>query len=148
MDQPEKHPGSPPQPSLHLRVLSDPAFLKPVRHSVEAFCTARGFDTASVEEIGLVVNEALANVTRHAYGGASDKPVEVDVEFDGTELLVKVRDWGSGRKPPAEPRHDPLTPGGVGIVCMKKLLDEFAFTPLPDGMLLTMKRSLTNGKAP
>src|SRR3712207_7212584 len=34
--------------------------------------------------------------------------------------------------------HDPLTPGGLGLVCLRQLLDEMAFTPLPDGMLLTM----------
>jgi anti-sigma regulatory factor (Ser/Thr protein kinase) len=146
MDHPDQHPGSLPA-ALYLRVLSDPAFLAPVRRSVEAFCGECGFDTTSVEEIGLVLNEAMANVTRHAYGGASDKPVEVHADFDGTSVLVKLRDWGNGRKPPTEPRHDPMTPGGVGIVCLKKLLDEFAFTPMPDGMLLTMKRSLTHGKA-
>ena len=148
MDQANEHFVSAASGSLHLRVLSDPAFLAPVRRSVEAFCAACGFDTASAGEIGLCVNEAMANVTRHAYGGAPDKPVEADADFDGTSVTVKVRDWGSGREPPTQPRHDPLTPGGVGIVCLRTLLDEFVFTKLPDGMLLTMKRSLTHGKAP
>jgi len=148
VDQADKHTGSAPPASLHLRVLSDPAFLAPVRHAVEALCAASGFDEVAVGEIGLCLNEAMANVTRHAYGGAADKPVEVDADFDGTTVLLKVRDWGCGREPPKEPRHDPLTPGGVGIVCLKTLLDEFAFTKLPDGMLLTLKRSLTHGKAP
>ena len=147
LDQPDQHRVARPD-SLQLRVLSDPAFLAPVRRSVEKFCAECGFDATSAGEIGLVLNEAMANVTRHAYGGASDKPVEVEVKFDGASLKIEVRDWGSGRKPPSEPRHDPLTPGGVGIVCLKKMLDEFEFVPMPDGMLLTMKRSLTHGKAP
>ena len=148
MEQTEAH-SAPPQISfLHLRVLSDPAFLAPVRHAMEDFCAARGFDGKSVGEIGLCVNEAMANVTRHAYGGAKDRPVEVGADFDGFTLLVKVRDWGSGRVPPADTWHDPLTPGGLGIVCLKKLLDDFTFTKLPDGMLLTLKRTLTHGKAP
>jgi anti-sigma regulatory factor (Ser/Thr protein kinase) len=146
-EQANRDSPQPPAP-IHLRVLSDATFLAPVRKSVEAFCSRCGFDTAAVGEIGLCLNEAMANITRHAYGGASDKPVEVDVDFDGAAVVVKVRDWGSGRKPPTEPQHDPLKPGGIGIVCLKTLLDGFAFTQLPDGMLLTMKRSLNHGKAP
>lgn len=148
MEQTETHSALPQASSLHLRILSDPAFLSPVRHAIEAFCAGRGFDARSAGEIGLCVNEAMANVTRHAYEGATDRPVEVDANFDGFTLLVKVRDWGPGRQPPAEARHDPLTPGGLGIVCLKKLLDEFTFTKVPDGMLLTMKRTLTDGKTP
>lgn len=133
--------------SLHLSVLSDTVYLAPVRRSIEAFCAACGFDAMAAGEIGLCVNEAMANVTRHAYAGTMDGPVDVDANFDRDTMVVKIRDWGPGQEPPTEPRHDPLTPGGVGIVCLKTLLDDFAFTKLPDGMLLTMKRTLTHGKA-
>ncbi len=148
VNQMEASAVSPANRTLFLRVLSDTAYLAPVRHSIETFCAAHGFDKAAVDDIGLCVNEAMANVTRHAYSGAMDQPVEVKADFDGSHLLLTVRDWGSGQQPPTEPRHDPLTPGGVGIVCFKKLLDGFTFTKMPDGMLLTMKRTLTHGKAP
>jgi serine/threonine-protein kinase RsbW len=139
---------APATPAMHLRVLSDTAYLAPVRHSVESFCIDHGFDVESAGEVGLCVNEAMANIFRHAYGGAKDRPVEVAAEFDGTAVSIQLRDWGIGREPPAEPKHDPLTPGGIGLVCLKKLLDGLAFTKMPDGMLLTMKRTLTHGKAP
>jgi anti-sigma regulatory factor (Ser/Thr protein kinase) len=148
---PQLQPSSvtaPAAPALHLRVLSDTGYLAPVRHSIESFCIARGFDVESAGEVGLCVNEAMANISRHAYGGAKDRPVEVAAEFDGASVTIRLRDWGIGREPPAEPKHDPLTPGGVGMVCLKKMLDGLAFTKMPDGMLLTMKRTLTHGKAP
>lgn len=140
-----QHPTSPAgsvHPSLHLRVLSNTAYLAPVRHSIESFCTASGFDAKSTGEIGLCVNEAMANIFRHAYGGAKDLPVEISAEFDGTSVSIRLRDWGTGFLPPDEPKHDPQTPGGIGMVCLKKLLDECTFTKLPDGMALNMKRSL------
>jgi anti-sigma regulatory factor (Ser/Thr protein kinase) len=93
------------------------------------------------------VNEALANVIRHAYEGADGKPIRVLVEYcaaekDGPgELRVTIRDWGNGVNPvelPAKPQ-DPLRPGGLGLVCLGKLMDDVAFAPQPDGgMLLTM----------
>ena len=146
--EPQSERSAPQRPAaMKLRVTSDPAFLAPVRRSVEHFSGQAGLDVKAAGELGLCVNEAMANVTRHAYGGATDKPVEVDVDFDGEAVRVRLRDWGHGHEPPTEPKHDPLKPGGIGLVCLKQLLDGFEFTKLPDGMRLTMKRNLNHGRA-
>ncbi|HWE03664.1 MAG TPA: ATP-binding protein [Tepidisphaeraceae bacterium] len=126
---------------LHLDITSDPACLKPVRHAVEAFCQSCGFDDKSTGEIGLVVNEAIANVTRHAYGGATDRPVQLRARYDDNVIEISLRDWGSGHDPSrCPPKKDPMVPGGLGMVCLRQLMDEMRFVPQPDGMLLTMKR--------
>ena len=55
-------------------------------------------------------------------------------------LRITIRDWGNGVNPatlPAKP-HDPLKPGGVGLVCLSRLMDDVIFAPQKDGMLLTM----------
>jgi anti-sigma regulatory factor (Ser/Thr protein kinase) len=146
--EPQTERSAPQRPAaLKLRVTSDPAFLSPVRRCVEHFCVEAGLDDKAVAELGLCVNEAMANVTRHVYDGAIDKPVEVDADFDGEAVRIRVRDWGPGREPPTEPKHDPLKPGGIGLVCLKSLLDDFEFKKLPDGMRLTMKRNLNHGRA-
>jgi len=31
-----------------------------------------------------------------------------------------------------------LSPGGIGLVCIRKLMDDVTFEQLPDGMLLKM----------
>ena len=126
---------------LHLAVNSDPASLAPVRKAVEAYAADCGYDAKTVGEIGLVVNEAMANITRHAYGGAIDKPVVVEADFEENLLRVTLRDWGSGCDPSTIPsKRDPLTPGGLGLICLRRMMDEVTFSPLPDGMLLTLKR--------
>jgi anti-sigma regulatory factor (Ser/Thr protein kinase) len=126
---------------LGLKITSDPADLAPTRRAIETFCTSCGFDEKAVGEVGLVVNEALANVMRHAYGGATDRPIRVDADFADDWLRIIIRDWGSGRDPSASPHvHDPLTPGGLGMVCLGSLMDETTFDPQPDGMVLTMRR--------
>jgi anti-sigma regulatory factor (Ser/Thr protein kinase) len=130
-------------PELRLRITSDPANLAPVRRAVEDFSAACGFREEARGQIVLCVNEALANVTRHAYGGAADRPVHLEATFSDGLLRIMIRDWGCGQVPSeCEPRHDPLRPGGVGMVCLRELMDRITFTPQPDGMLLTMERRL------
>lgn len=130
-------------PELRLRITSDPANLAPVRRAVEDFSAACGFREEARGQIVLCVNEALANVTRHAYGGAADRPVHLEATFHDGLLRITIRDWGCGHVPPdCQTRHDPLRPGGVGMVCLRELMDSITFTPQPDGMLLTMERRL------
>ena len=127
---------------IQLRFNSDPANVAPTREAVEQFCLAGGLDATATGEVGLCVNEALANVIRHAYGGATDRPIELTAKWQNNALLLSVRDWGSGVVPQPQPeeKHNPLKPGGLGLICLRKLMDEVTFAPQADGMLLTMKK--------
>ena len=58
---------------MELKVDSHPANLAPVRKAIERFATDNGFDEKSVAEVGLVVNEAMANIIRHAYPGGKER---------------------------------------------------------------------------
>jgi anti-sigma regulatory factor (Ser/Thr protein kinase) len=126
------------------RILSDPAAVAPLRRELERFCADAGFDECTVGEIGLCVNEALANVIRHAYHDRHDQPIQVVAKYDANrrELTVAIRDWGSGVNPDKLklPPDDPLKPGGLGLVCLRRLMRPLVFTQQPDGMLLTMTR--------
>jgi serine/threonine-protein kinase RsbW len=130
--------------SLEASFNSDPAHLAPVRTAIESLCTDAGFDAKATGEIGLVVNEAVANIIRHAYGSTNDKPIRVRAEITATAIEISLRDWGPGKKPArlaSKTPPDPLTPGGLGLVCMHNLMDQVLFTPQPRGMLLTMRRA-------
>ena len=128
---------------LDLTTPSDAVRIRDVRHAVESFAKVAGLSEAASDSLGLCLNEALANVIRHAYEGAPDKPIRVIAEAPAPSTVrVSVRDWGNGVDPsqmPAKPR-DPLEPGGIGLVCLKELMDEVLFTPQPDGMLLTLTK--------
>ncbi|HQY87682.1 MAG TPA: ATP-binding protein [Tepidisphaeraceae bacterium] len=125
---------------MKLSIKSDPAELAPVRKSVEAFCAENGFGEHAVGEIGLCVNEAIANIIRHAYHGEIDQPIEIEATIEADKLHVKIRDWGEGNKPNMQvtKSKDPLKPGGLGLICMGRLMDKVAFTPQSIGMLLEM----------
>jgi anti-sigma regulatory factor (Ser/Thr protein kinase) len=111
-------------------------------------------DDAACNDVGLVVNEAMANVTRHAYGGATDRPVAVTAEAlddcgcvvpggnpaAARAVRVTFRDWGTGVNPLSLPQRerDPLSPGGLGLICLRQLTDQVEFEPQPDGMRLVI----------
>ena len=131
---------STPRP-LELRIPSDPARLAEVRKAVESFARSRGLNETAAGELGLCVNEALANVIRHAYAGRTDRPVVVAASERAPGCVcVTIRDWGNGVDPSTLPRpkYDPLTPGGVGLICLQKLMDDVVYTKQPDGMLTTL----------
>ena len=130
-------------PDLRLDVTSDPANLASVRHACEAFCRSQGLDDAAINDVGLCVNEAMANITRHAYGGATDKPVSVRGHCDSAtgDVTITLRDWGSGFNPESvRPKQDPSQPGGLGMVCIRCLVDDSVYSPQPDGMVLTLTK--------
>ena len=131
------------QATLHRRLTSDTADVAPARKAIETFAAGQGFDPVAAGEIGLVLNEALANIIRHAYGGKAGQPVEMRATMNGPVLEIAVRDWGNGKLPDLtreKREQDLLTPGGLGLLCLKKMMDEVEFVPQPDGMMLKMRR--------
>jgi serine/threonine-protein kinase RsbW len=123
-----------------LKVQSDPANLAGVRKAIEAFATDLGFDEKAVAEIGLCVNEAMANVIRHAYANQTDRPMHIIASAEPEQAItITLRDWGNGVDPSTLPQrpHNPLMPGGVGLICLRQWMDQVIYTPQPDGGVLT-----------
>jgi serine/threonine-protein kinase RsbW len=126
-------------PPIELKLMSDPATLATARRRIERFAAECGFDDQAVGEIGLCVNEAMANVIRHAYAGRTDRPIAVSARYEARQIIVTIRDWGSGVDPSRLPErpYDPLEPGGIGMICLKRWMDEVRYQRQPDGGMLT-----------
>jgi len=127
---------------LQLKINSDPATLQEVRKTLEDFAAQHGGDESCQNDIGLCVNEALANVMRHAYRGAKDQPIEISIEDAGARLVIRLRDWGQSFDPAVlkDRKYDPLEPGGLGVICMRRMMDHVSYVPKEKGMLLTLER--------
>lgn len=131
---------SSPTDRLELKINSDPANLREVRKQIEDFVRSAGMPQDACDAIGLAINEALANVIRHGYGGAKDRPIVIVTQESAGEIQVTIRDWAKPFDPATLPQKQcgDLTPGGLGLLCIRKLMDEVDFSPQPDGMLLTL----------
>ena len=62
---------------LKLSFISDPKLLCVVRAAVGEMAVTVGFGEAEVRSVVLAVDEALANVIRHAYHGSFDRPIQI-----------------------------------------------------------------------
>ena len=127
---------------MDVTINSDPANIAAVRHAIEEVAVGIGLDPCAVGDVGLCVNEALANVMRHAYAGAKGKPIEIHAGCEDGGLLVTIRDWGNGVNPASLPpkSYDPYEPGGLGLICLQRMMTRAAYVPQPDGMLLVMTK--------
>ncbi|HTW95956.1 MAG TPA: ATP-binding protein [Tepidisphaeraceae bacterium] len=134
---------------IELNMLSDPATLRPVRLAGEEFCRQSGLSVKESEEIGLAVNEAIANVMRHQYHGDPTRPIRVTFSRQDGQVKIEIRDWGKPFDPAKLPKGevrspdpDQIKPGGLGLICLRKLLDRVEFIPQKDGTLLTMSKKI------
>jgi anti-sigma regulatory factor (Ser/Thr protein kinase) len=121
------------RPAVVLKVPSRTEFLAVVRDVTRSLAEVAGFNRGAAEEIALAVDEAATNVIEHAYGGATDRVVEVRYEDRGGDLRVDVVDNGTTVDPKAMPRVDleqyatERRKGGLGVHLMSKIMDSVTF---------------------
>ena len=136
-----------PESPIRLSIVSSPAHLPVVRATVDCICELMGFDESARGDIVLAVDEALANVIKHAYHGNGNRPIEItlrSVVFDGRGALeVELRDWGKQVAPALIKSRDleDVRPGGLGVHIMDRCMDRVKYTHAPDGgTFLTMTK--------
>ena len=99
-----------------------------------------GFSKKDCHAMALAVDEALANVIKHAYAGARDKEIEIEIEELNGEtkqqgLKINIRDFGKAVEISKIKGRDlaGIRPGGLGVHIMRKVMDEVVFECPPSG---------------
>ena len=123
---------------LHLRLDSNPEALCLVRGTVERAAEVTHFPENQTRAIVRAVDEALANVIRHAYQGKKGMPIEVSCNrlwkdrntkvLEGIEIVLS--DSGVAGDPAAfrgRPLDD-IRPGGLGLHFIKQSMDVVEFS--------------------
>lgn len=96
-----------------------------------------GFDEDTVMQISMAVREAAVNAVLHGNNYAEDKKVTVDFETTSGDLVITIRDQGSGLDVDNIP--NPLAPenlmktSGRGIFLIRSFMDEVQIHPSPAG---------------
>ena len=102
----------------------DPARLLRARHRIRDYLHAHGLDPDVIDTVVLAIEEAMTNAVRHS--GATDH-LDVQIRFEGPDLIAEVRDRGAGfdvdRFDPSD-EPDLLQPGGRGLFLIGKLMDD------------------------
>jgi sigma-B regulation protein RsbU (phosphoserine phosphatase) len=122
---------------LRYRFLACPNALQGMRHALDAALRAQNVEEALRASLVLAVDEACANVIRHAYGAGLIAEGEIELcvsPFDDGIRLVILDD-----APPVDPTHvrprnlDECRPGGLGVCFIDALMDDWRLTPLLGG---------------
>ena len=138
---------------LKLELQSNPEALCLVRAAVERAAEVMHFQDAETRAIVRSVDEALANVMRHAYGGRPGLPIEMScyklpvgekkTAQGGIEILLA--DKGVPVKPATLKGRplDEIRPGGLGLHFIRQSMDEVEFTRKKGKNLLRMVKYLS-----
>lgn len=120
-----------------LKLPSQSDNLSLIRELVTKVATKVGFSNDDVSKIELAVDEACANVIKHAYGKNSRKIIDVLIKVDTQKLMVVVTDKGKGFKPdeiklPKMNEYlQEMRVGGLGIYLIETLMDKVNFDVQP-----------------
>jgi len=137
----------------HVRctVPSHSKYLPMVRSIVQEAAALAGFEADLTQRLLLAVTEAMTNVIRHAYRGADDKRVDLDVTAEPGELRLDLIDYGTFIDPKyIESRPlDEVRPGGIGVHLIKSTMDRVEYTRnAHGGTTLTMVKHAGASSAP
>lgn len=108
-----------------------------------------GLNDEAIYAVELAVDEAATNIIEHGYGGESDGDITCSCEILGNGIKIVLRDNGSKFDPDEVPQPsfhgksiENITPRGLGLFFIKKMMDEvkFEFTPDQGNRLTLIKR--------
>lgn len=129
---------------VRFLVPSDPRYLSVVRAAVGELASVYGLAEGECRAITLAVDEAMANVIRHAYRGDPAHRIEVVCEGSADRLSFTLLDQG---KAPdlARLQPHPLNDwalSGRGTHIIRSAMDEVCYERVPRGNQLRLSKRL------
>ena len=138
---------------IKIEVLSQPRYLAGVRELVLTVSRRLGFGEAAAGHIALAIDEALANVIRHGYGGDESQPIWLSITpLDEGGMTICIEDQAKQVDPSCFKSRDleTIRPGGLGVHIISEIMDEVVYEPREQehGMRVTMTKRLTPAAVP
>jgi anti-sigma regulatory factor (Ser/Thr protein kinase) len=114
---------------------SDPRYLPVVRGAIGPLAAAIGWDESECRTITLAIDEALANVIRHAYHDRADGLIELECSETADGLEIKMLDNGDApdRSKICAREIGCDRPGGLGTHIIKDVMDKVSYEESPQG---------------
>ena len=123
---------------------SEPCYLPIVRATVGQMASMIGWDEADCRAITMAVDEALANVIRHAYHGRADGRIELHFRAGEGTLEIRMRDTGaapdSSKICAREVGCDKI--GGLGTHVIRDVMDTVSYESCKEGNWFTAIKRL------
>ncbi|RMH89430.1 MAG: ATP-binding protein [Calditrichaeota bacterium] len=125
--------------AFRLKVPAVSENLDIIRKFIGGIAENAGFSEDDIYQIELAVDEAAANVIKHAYTNehTDEKLIHITVQQKPDKLEITIADKGVGFDPDSVPTPDieeylkKLKPGGLGLHLIRTLMDEVSFSIRP-----------------
>jgi anti-sigma regulatory factor (Ser/Thr protein kinase) len=138
MDTPPRHL------QMKFAMPSDPRYLPVVRGAIGPLAAAIGWDESESRAITLALDEALANVIRHAYHNSADGLIELECRETAGGLEIILLDRGDApdlsRICAREIGADQA--GGLGTHIIKDVMDKVSYEVLKEGNRFVASKTL------
>ena len=124
-----------------LTIKSDPRHLAEVRTFVRSVAAEVCFDEQTTFHLTLAVNEACANIMRHAYSGDTSQDIIISATVSPDAVEFRLRDYGRQVDPACLKSRDldDVRPGGLGCFLIRQTFDEVEYnTNFPTGTELRL----------
>lgn len=112
-----------------ITIPSNPKYLSVIRAVTTTMGGLSGMADSAIEDVKLAVDEACANVIRHAYRGDTSQKIVLKFRVLKKGFEVVIEDDGIKAQPDliAGRSLDDVRPGGLGIHLIKRAFDVFHF---------------------
>jgi anti-sigma regulatory factor (Ser/Thr protein kinase) len=128
--------GDPPRRlQVKFEMPSDARYLSVVRGVIGPLAAVIGWEESDCRAITLAVDEALANVIRHAYHSRADGLIELECRESADGLEITLLDNGDApdKSKICARELDCDQPGGLGTHIIRKVMDRVSYEVSPHG---------------
>jgi anti-sigma regulatory factor (Ser/Thr protein kinase) len=136
--------------NVHLKfsMPSHPRYLAVVRAAVGELGSVCGLPAEECRGMTLAVDEAMANIIRHAYHGDFDQAIEVNCRAWNDRLEFTLLDQGEPPDPARLAAHplDDVALSGRGTHIMRTIMDDVCYERVPGGNQLKLNKRLPAAK--
>ncbi len=119
---------------VDIKIPSSTRHLHTMRTLTRILAESMGFDRKDSEGAALAVEEALTNVIEHSYHGEEHRKMHIIFELDEEKFTVRILHNGDqieisnlSRSDDWTTFHSQKKKGGLGILLMKKCMDEVTY---------------------
>ena len=142
---------------LRLELPSNPEMLCVVRSAVMRLTEEMGFPPEECRGLTRAVDEALANIIRHAYDGRPGQPIELlcrrspsrtgNKQRAALEIVLVDHGTAPDRKKLFGRSLDDVRPGGLGLHFIEDAVDVMQYSSHAHGNRLRLVKYLPNAKS-
>lgn len=130
-----------------LKLRNDLGEITRLSESLETFCEEHGVSMNTLMALNLALEEAVTNVINYGFDGG-DHLIDVELVMADGAVMATITDDGKEYNPLAREDPDVTAPleerriGGLGVLLVKKLMDEVTYVREGDRNVLAMRKQV------